>query len=385
MASSSELSSTSILLPKAVDVTVQAERVCAIESSASLVADGGQILLIHSQETTNYEPPILFREGILRSHHVQVVRSSITTPHTAPIQSIASLKNHKKLLALTVDSGHGIVATQGNCDNSSLSVSSSVIPAGNHFPTGWAGISCNKLDDNKCVSCCYLDKCVQFSDIEAGKIVSKAATMKPPTAIQYTDNNVILAEGGIFSVWDSRTPVCVFREPILNGKMPIWTICARDYSVLVAGSDRNIYAYDNRTWRSKVKCSSPCKFDIVKLLPSSLSACHFYVGGLDNEVLQVEISSLHNEGSTKDRESKESIGPPAKKMHVDSSEGAVLSLSTSKLKESHEKGFRAESRWLGIDVTQTINGNEILHGLCDNGKLYYLNYSQLMPSIKCNL
>jgi hypothetical protein len=383
MASSSELSSTSILLPKAVDVTVQAERVCAIGSNASLVADGGRdLILVHSQETTENGPSTPFREGILRSHRVQVSRSSITTPHTAPIQSMVLLKRHNKILTISVDSSHGIVATQGDCENSRLSVSSSIVPSANHFPTGWAGISCDALNDNKCVSCCYLDKCVQFCDIEAGKIVSKASTMKSPTAIRHTENNIIVAEGGIFSVWDSRTPVCVFREPILNGKMPIWTICARDYSVLVAGADRNIYAYDNRTWRSRVKCSSPCKFDIVKLLPSSLSTSHFYVGGLDNEILQVEILSLQNESGTKDRET---IGHPTKRLHADLPGGPVLPCSGSKLKESHEKGFRAESRWLGIDVIQTIDGNETLHGLCDNGKLYYLDNSQLMPSVRCNL
>lgn len=45
--------------------------------------------------------------------------------------------------------------------------------------------------------------------------------MKPPTAIKSIDENtLIIAEGGIFSVWDLRTAEndgCCFREPILDG------------------------------------------------------------------------------------------------------------------------------------------------------------------------
>ena len=56
--------------------------------------------------------------------------------------------------------------------------------------------------------------------------------------------------------------------------------------------------------------------------------------------------------------------------------------SSSKLKEQHERGFKAESRWMGIDVFADTHGNEVLHGLCDYGSIYFLENSSKMTAVK---
>ncbi len=38
------------------------------------------------------------------------------------------------------------------------------------------------------------------------------------------------------------------------------------YEVLFAGADRNVYIYDSRTWKSRLKWRSPCKYDIIKIM-----------------------------------------------------------------------------------------------------------------------
>ena len=69
--------------------------------------------------------------------------------------------------------------------------------------------------------------------------------------------------------------------------------CAiRDNDVLCAGSDRTVQVYDARTWRLRLNWRSPCKYDIIKLLPSASNTRSrgVYVCGLDNEILLCDVA-----------------------------------------------------------------------------------------------
>lgn len=62
--------------------------------------------------------------------------------------------------------------------------------------------------------------------------------------------------------------------------------------MLCAGSDRTVQVYDARTWRLRLNWRSPCKYDIIKLLPaaSDSRARGVYVCGLDNEILLCDVT-----------------------------------------------------------------------------------------------
>ena len=76
----------------------------------------------------------------------------------------------------------------------------------------------------------------------------------------------------------------------MTNKKWISEISSGEHDVLMAGSDRTVYVYDSRTWKAKLKWKSPCKYDIVKLLPTASSPI-IYVIGSDNEVMLCDILS----------------------------------------------------------------------------------------------
>lgn len=84
-------------------------------------------------------------------------------------------------------------------------------------------------------------------------------------------------------------------------KQSIWSMCCKENEVVLAGADRCVYVYDVRTWKSRLKWRSPCKFDIVKVLPSYLSVDKdfYYIAGHDNEVFLSELSNNNQEKDSK--------------------------------------------------------------------------------------
>jgi hypothetical protein len=62
-------------------------------------------------------------------------------------------------------------------------------------------------------------------------------------------------------------------------------------SLAVAGSDKIVYLYDSRMMKCRLKWKSPCKYDIVKLLPCCSGSNQLYVAGRDNEVLLCDIET----------------------------------------------------------------------------------------------
>ncbi len=67
---------------------------------------------------------------------------------------------------------------------------------------------------------------------------------------------------------------------------------------MTGGADRTIQVYDSRNWRQKLKWRTPCKYDIVKLLPAADEARNgVYVCGLDNEILLCDVNSSENKAS----------------------------------------------------------------------------------------
>ena len=107
-------------------------------------------------------------------------------------------------------------------------------------------------------------------------------------------------------------------------------LCRGEHDILTGGADRTIQVYDSRNWRQKLKWRTPCKYDIVKLLPAADETRNrgVYVCGLDNEILLCDVNSRENKAaaSTKgekrkfdDGESKEAGLGPAHAVLPDSS------------------------------------------------------------------
>lgn len=63
--------------------------------------------------------------------------------------------------------------------------------------------------------------------------------------------------------------------------------------MLTAGADRTVQVYDSRTWRMRLNWRSPCKYDIIRLLPAQGGRARgIYVCGLDNEVLLCDVTGV---------------------------------------------------------------------------------------------
>lgn len=58
--------------------------------------------------------------------------------------------------------------------------------------------------------------------------------------------------------------------------------------------DRVVYLFDIRTWKCRQNWRSPCKYDIVHLLPSSnpLKPWNLYLVGSDNEILLSNVQPM---------------------------------------------------------------------------------------------
>lgn len=71
----------------------------------------------------------------------------------------------------------------------------------------------------------------------------------------------------------------------------------RENDVLTAGADRTIQVYDSRTWRPRLNWRSPCKYDIIRLLPASSQSRSrgVYVCGLDNEILLCDVTGIEKQ------------------------------------------------------------------------------------------
>lgn len=94
----------------------------------------------------------------------------------------------------------------------------------------------------------------------------------------------------------------------------------RDNDVIAAGSDRTVQVFDSRNWRLRLNWRSPCKYDIIKLIPASSESRGrgVYVCGLDNEILLCDVSGA---------EQKEAGPKKGTKRKVDS-EVAVIDTDT---------------------------------------------------------
>jgi hypothetical protein len=71
----------------------------------------------------------------------------------------------------------------------------------------------------------------------------------------------------------------------------------RGNDILTAGADRSVQVYDVRTWRPRLNWRSPCKYDIIHLLPASSETRSrgVYVCGLDNEILLCDVTGVEKQ------------------------------------------------------------------------------------------
>ena len=444
-------------LCEAEDASIQSTRLLCISSGMCLVAAGSHIHLLDMHEEKLLGTRL--NKDITRMQLRARVLKKISTEHiNAPIQSICMLRTGEsegKFSVASVDSvgNTSLSVLQGlhtqevqaeaeqisyTTSTASSSCSSSSAAYASSQRVGWAGIT-SFAKKSVVATCVYLDKKFTVADINAGNRPLRCLnTMKNPTAIIDIDENCIaISEGGLFSMWDSRVSKpydnsymhmliytsahtsfsCllhqvsslggfVSREPVVDGFTSIWTLCPsrNGTEILAAGSDRNIYIYDVRNLSKKLKCSTPCKFDVVKILSSSV-ADKYYVCGHDNEVLVCDISQerynsrppheKHGEkgkgnrngkgkGEKRARDTGKDCNDIENEVKLDTTTSvagtAVVdsNSSSSKLKEQHERGFKAQSNWIGVDVFLGDNGDDTIHGVCDLGNVYMLKHAQLM-------
>ena len=410
---------------------MQPTRLLSLTDSLCVVATCRKMHLLNLHQEKQLGNKL--NEDITRVRLHTDILKEITTNHTS-IQSLCMLRTNEegKFSIASVDSTGRTALSVLKCPSiqespelitySSSSSSSSSFYT--HAPThiyqgaGWAGVAA--LPNTTTVATCsYLHK--KFTMVDMGGEIRPLRclnTMKNPTAINSMDENcVAISEGGLFSVWDSRVSASdgfILRETVVDGRSRIWTLCMnqRRNEILAAGSDRNIYIYDIRNLNNKLKCSTPCKFDIVKILSSSSLTDKFYVCGYDNEVLLCDVSrERHNakpshekkgggdkrKGEKRAREVNEDRGDKLHMGHVDAGEGDNSNsekhliknidsslartnvAGSSKLKEQHERGFKAQSNWVGLDVISD-GCDDSIHGLCEWGNIYMLKHAQVMNS-----
>ena len=384
--------SSSKLLPEAEDLSIQAQKLCSLSNESFICTIGSNLLYsIESKILSDDSNLPNTKKNIQMAKSSQRVISTHLTEHASPIQSLSRVKIQNFDSIFAIDSTGCISCNKFENDSFTIKDSYIVSNPKFYFNSGWTGLS-TKSFSFRLDACCYLSKQIITCDINTGMIINTKNTYKPPTAIKCIDENVTaVAETGIISIWDDRSREndgCCYREPIVNGKEPIWTICASiDYDVLVAGADRNIYVYDQRNWKTKVKCCTPCKFDVVKLIPSFVKKDNYYVAGNDNEIFLYDIS-LDKFNARPPHEKLESKVPlkineeVPEKVYIPLKELPDNSLSTGKLKISHARGFKGESKWMGIDVYKDeINSSEVLHSICDVGNVYVLKDSNKMAPI----
>jgi hypothetical protein len=163
-----------------------------------------------------------------------------------------------------------------------------------------------------------------------------------------------------------------------------------------------------KTWKSRIKWRTPCKYEAVHLLTGHQDQApqdeesweRIYVAGRDNELLLCEVPVETMNGNRKKRKRTEKTKEAMEVLEGE--QGSIVcgdgdsatapsavalaasgSLSTvSKLRLSHHRGIRAESYWCGLDVTTTESvsggvGDRIV-GVCGKGKMYVVENSQLM-------
>jgi hypothetical protein len=204
------------------------------------------------------------------------------------------------------------------------------------------------------------------------------------------DNCNYVCEGGVFSAWDKRDSYKLAARELVS-KETLWTIDkgkepGNEYDLYLGGADRNVYVYDIRKWKCRLKWKSPCKYDITKLLlvnsagNNNISrASHFFLGGGDNEVLQCDSAAKYLQlgGAEASKSSDEAIKPDSSSSSLPASHANLP--ASSKLRLSHHRGVRSESRWAGLDASWS--GDEhgsIVVGMCEMGNYYVLRGAHLM-------
>lgn len=171
----------------------------------------------------------------------------------------------------------------------------------------------------------------------------------------------------------------------------------------IIGAEKALQILDMKTWKSRIKWRTPCKYDAVYLLKGCSKSGNannneqVYIAGRDNELLLCEIPLDNLSGNQKKRKRNEKtvdhpVAPESTSTDLltDEVKESVPSGSlsnVSKLRLSHHRGVRAESYWCGLDITTTtsIESSEVpskvgdrIIGICGKGKVYVIENSQLM-------
>jgi hypothetical protein len=204
--------------------------------------------------------------------------------------------------------------------------------------------------------------------------------------------------------------------------------CLREgSSVAITGAEKTVQILDMKTWKSRTKWRTPCKYEGVHLMRSLLTQSdpqvastreRLYVAGRDNEVLLCEIP-LETTGTGAQKKRKRAQSNAVAKLSAGNGEGEVVQVeeleptstsplvsgslsNVSKLRLSHHRGVRAEASWCGLDITTTEEGPTVqeedgeggeteekrdqqeramgdrIVGLCSKGKLYIIENSERM-------
>lgn len=155
-----------------------------------------------------------------------------------------------------------------------------------------------------------------------------------------------------------------------------YTLCGcRSSSIAVAGADRTVYLYDCRSWRTRLRWRSPCKYDIVKLISANDEVSNrIYIAGHDNELFLCDLGLIA--AAANDKSAHVSCSGDEGSSRLNASHSRFLMLNVSLLLISVLRShvcdvvlcicysIRADSRWMGVASGRvTLPGGGMLrHG-----------------------
>ena len=287
-------------LGSVVDPSAQPNRICCLSKNIAAVVNGRNFTIVQSNEEECRDNAYVPDDGNVVKAPGQTVNVLQTIPAVSLrprcADSFQSCCSSGRVI-YAVDSGGGISIIRNSVETGDWKAHSIRSGAG-IFSGGWAGLA---LYNDSAIIAHYMSKSLHWVDMQQGVVTRSSLSVHNPTSVtslsgsSELNGSFALTEGNSMSVWDARISEnsgCVLKNSSNHGLL--WTsLFLGGYDVLTAGSDKTIQIYDSRNWRLKLKWRTPCKYDVVKLLPAcdTTRSRSVYVCGLDNEILLCDVST----------------------------------------------------------------------------------------------
>jgi hypothetical protein len=243
------------LLGLAYSPSVQPNRLACIDEGTSIAVAGSTLALL-DLNCADIDPGAV--EGtpdngnvVKHSFASPLIRESIAVPQVSPGSSLQGCCRVTSGLAYAVDSrANVVVARAGGAGGWSCSH----VGAGNvPFSDGFSAIAA--IDSASAVTCHYLSRRLQWTDVAGGVSARGTSALFNPTAIAAIGGNgpaagsVAVTEGRCISIWDHR-----MKE---NGMRQLHLLIACCLCIILFSCTNNISFKNNKR---HLLCSDGCSF-----------------------------------------------------------------------------------------------------------------------------